>query len=155
MTLYRYFTLLSTLAFVALPANAMAEDRLSLNVAIDQAHIVRLQADAAQIIVGNPAIADVAAQSSRLLVVTGKSFGMTNLIALDVSGAEIYNAEMVVSDEAGATVTLYSGTVRRSYHCAPDCQRMLSIGDDKPQFNDLAEAVERKFGVVNSALAGQ
>ncbi|HKJ63540.1 MAG TPA: pilus assembly protein N-terminal domain-containing protein [Hyphomicrobiales bacterium] len=155
MTYYRYFLLAGALAFMFLPANVMAEDSIALNVAIDQARIIRLQRDAVQIIVGNPAIADVAAQDSRLLVVTGKSFGTTNLIALDQDGAEIFSTQLAVSNGASATVTLYSGTIRRSYHCVPDCQRTLSIGDDKSQFDDLAQAVERKFGVVNSAIGGQ
>ncbi len=155
MTYYRYFLLVGALAFVFFPAYAMAEDSASLYVAINQARIVRLQRDAVQIIVGNPAIADVAAQDSRLLVVTGKSFGTTNLIALDRDGAEIFSTQLAVSNGAIATVTLYNGTIRRSYHCAPDCQRTLSIGDDKSQFDDLAQAVERKFGLVNSAIGGQ
>ncbi len=32
---------------------------------------------------------------------------------------------------------------------------MLSIGDDKTQFEQLAETVTKKFGVVNSAIGGQ
>lgn len=154
MTLFRYFLLLGALAIVNSPVCAVAGERASLSVAIDQARIIRLQKDAVQIIVGNPAIADVAAQNSRLLVVTGKSFGVTNLIALDQDGAKIFSTLLAVSDGAVATVTLYNGTVRRSYHCAPDCQRTLSVGDDKAQFDDLAQSVERKFGVVNSAIGG-
>lgn len=154
MTLFRYFLVLGALAVVGFPACTLAGEGVALNVAIDQARIIRLQKDAVQIIVGNPVIADVAAQSSRLLVVTGKSFGTTNLIALDQDGAEIFSTQLAVGDGGGATVMLYSGTVRRSYHCAPNCQRTLSVGDDKSQFDDLAQAVERKFGVVNSAIAG-
>jgi hypothetical protein len=155
MTCFGYFILLCACALASFPAGAMAEEIGSLTVAIDQAHIIRLQTDADQIIVGNPAIADVAVQGPRLLVVTGKSFGSTNLIVLDRDGAEMFSSQLAVSDGAHATVTLYSGTARRSYHCAPVCQRTLSIADDKTQFDDLAQAVERKFGVVNSAIAGQ
>jgi hypothetical protein len=32
---------------------------------------------------------------------------------------------------------------------------MLSIGDDKAQFEQLADSVSRKFGVVNSAIGGR
>jgi hypothetical protein len=155
MTCFRYFILLSACLIVNFSASAMAEENPSLTVAIDQAHIIRLQTDADQIIVGNPAIADVAVQGPRLLVVTGKSFGSTNLIVLDRDGVEMFSSQLAVSDGAHATVTLYNGTARRSYHCAPVCQRTLSIADDKSQFDDLAQAVERKFGVVNSAIAGQ
>lgn len=155
MTYYSCFLFLSACVLVILPASAMAEESASLTVAIDQAQIIRLQNDADQIIVGNPAVADVAVQAPRLLVVTGKSFGSTNLIVLDRNGVEMFSSQLAVSDGAQATVTLYSGTVRRSYHCTPVCQRTLSIADDKTQFDDLAQAVERKFGVVNSAIAGQ
>jgi hypothetical protein len=31
---------------------------------------------------------------------------------------------------------------------------VLSIGDDKAQFEQLAETVSKKFGVVNSAMGG-
>ena len=79
---------------------------------------------------------------------------MTNLIALDQDGAEIFNAQLAVREETSAKVTLYNGTARRSYHCAPECQRMLSISDDKSQFDELAQSVEKKFGVVNSAIGG-
>ena len=76
------------LASVAIGAAAMlavaparaAED---LIVKYDQSQLVRLPKAAAEVIVGNPSIADVAVQSGNLLVVTGKTFGITNIIALD------------------------------------------------------------------------
>lgn len=125
-----------------------------IDVTIDEARLIRLDAEAAQIIVGNPAIADAAVQSTKLLVVTGKSYGATNLIALDANGNEILNARLGVYEGATHQVTVYRGTKRQSLHCAPDCQRVLSIGDDKAQFEQLAETVSKKFGVVNSAIGG-
>jgi hypothetical protein len=146
-------------AFLALwlgcPAAVLAEDPSLVETTIDEATLIRLGTDAAQLIVGNPAIADVSAQSPRLLVVTGKSYGATNLIALDSEGREIFNARLGVREGNKRQVTLYKGTLRQSLHCAPDCQRMLSIGDDKTQFEQLAETVTKKFGVVNSAIGGQ
>lgn len=134
---------------------AIATDKnLPLNIAIDEAKLIRLGEDAAQIIVGNPAIADVTPQSARLLVVTGKSYGTTNLIALNAKGGEILNAKLGVSEGDRSFVTVYKGAVRQSLHCAPNCQRVLSIGDDKTQFEQLADTVSKKFGVVNSAMGG-
>ena len=125
-----------------------------IDVTIDEARLIRLDAEAAQIIVGNPAIADAAVQSTRLLVVTGKSYGATNLIALDANGGEILNVRLGVHENEARQVTVYRGTKRQSLHCAPDCQHVLSIGDDKAQFEQLAETVSKKFGVVNSAIGG-
>lgn len=131
-----------------------AAEPASIDVGIDEVRLVRLEADAAQIIVGNPAIADVTAQSARLLVVTGKSYGATNLIALDGEGREILLARLGVREGDRRQVTVYRGALRQSLHCAPDCQRVLSPGDDKGQFDPLADAVAKKFGVVNSAMGG-
>lgn len=137
------------------PFAAAAGGPVLVDAAMDEAKLVRLDADAAQIIVGNPAIADVSVQNTRLLVVTGKSYGTTNLIVLDRQGREILNARLGVREADRRQVTLYKGTTRQSLHCAPDCQRMLSIGDDRTQFEQLADTVTKKFGVVNSAIGGQ
>lgn len=146
-----YLLLVAPGALAASPAAPPA----MIDVTIDEARLIRLDADAAHIIVGNPAIADVTPQNPRLLVVTGKSYGATNLIALDMSGREIFAARLGVLESDARQVTVYKGVARHSLHCAPDCQRTLSIGDDKSQFEQLAESVSKKFGVVNSAIAGQ
>jgi Flp pilus assembly secretin CpaC len=132
----------------------IAGDHVVVDVTIDEARLIRLDGDAAQIIVGNPAIADVAAQSPRLLVVTGKSYGATNLIVLDREGLQTYHARLAVGEGRAQQVTVYRGVSRQSLHCAPDCQRVLSVGDDKAHFEQLAETLTKKFGVVNSAIAG-
>lgn len=152
MSFFRVLCIWMFLASAALGPGLRADPLRAIDVIIDQAKLVRLDADTSQIIVGNPAIADVTAQSARLLVITGKSYGTTNLIALDKTGAEIFTTTLAVHEGLNRKVTLYNGTVRRSYHCAPDCQRTLSIGDDRSQFDDLAQSVERKFGVVSSAI---
>ena len=126
-----------------------------VDVRIDEAHLIRLDRDAAQVIVGNPSTADVTVQGPRLLVVTGKSFGSTNLIVLDAEAREIFSARLGVAPNDARLVTVWRGTLRQSLHCTPDCQRTLAIGDDKSQFEQLAEAVAKKFGVANSAVAGQ
>lgn len=145
------------LAALAIAATATALEAGSpgmVDVIIDEAYIIRLDTDAAEIIVGNPAIADVTAQSRRVLVVTGKSFGSTNLIALDAAGREILSTRLGVGESQGRFVRLYKGAHRLSLHCAPDCQRTLAIGDDKAQFEQLAETVTKRFGVVHSAAGG-
>ena len=139
---------------LALPGAAVAETPI-IDVRIDEAQVIRLDRDAAQVIVGNPSIADVAAEGARLLVVTGKSYGSTNVIALDSQGKEILSVRLGVAPNDARLVTVYRGTQRTSLHCTPDCQRFLAIGDDKTQFEQLAEAVAKKFGMANSAMGGQ
>ena len=79
---FRPLVLLAVAAVVgAAPAQA---DTLSINV--DQAQIMRLPEKIATIVIGNPLIADATLQSGGVLVVTGKGYGATNLLALDRSG---------------------------------------------------------------------
>ena len=76
---------------------------------IDEATMLRLERPAAEIVVGNPSIADVAVQSGKGLVLTGKSFGQTNLIVLDAQGKVIINRRVVVQEPRGGYVTVYPG----------------------------------------------
>ena len=154
MSFLRIFLCVLLILAAGMKLPSQAESVVSVDIIIDQARLIRLDVDAAQIIIGNPAIADVAAQASRLLVATGKSYGTTNLIVLDAESREIFSARLSVREADIRQVTLYKGTARQSYHCAPDCQRTLSIGDDKSQFEQLADSVSKKFGVVKSAILG-
>ena len=155
MSCFRVFLCVLLSVMTAAPRASFAGGGVYFDVDIDQARLIRLERDAAQIIVGNPAIADVSAQGSRLLVITGKSYGTTNLIALDARGREIVSARLAVREEDARRVTLYRGTSRQSYHCAPDCQRVLSLGDDKSAFEQLADTVSKKFGVVDAAIGAK
>jgi Flp pilus assembly secretin CpaC len=62
------------------PALAVSKD---ITVLIDQASLLRLERPASEIVVGNPSIGDVSVQSGKLLMITGKSFGETNIIVVD------------------------------------------------------------------------
>lgn len=59
----------------------------AVQVVVDHAKVLRLPDKAQTVIVGNPAIADVTVQRNGVMVITGKSYGVTNLIALDATGA--------------------------------------------------------------------
>ena len=57
-----------------------------VTILVDNAKIIRLPERTSTVIVGNPIIAEVTPQKNGVLVLTGKSFGSTNLIALDNAG---------------------------------------------------------------------
>jgi hypothetical protein len=124
----------------ATPAQA---DTLSINV--DQAQIMRLPDKIATIIIGNPLIADATLQSGGILVVTGKGFGSTNLLALDRSGRVVIEKMVQVSGPGtGDIVTVYKGVERESYSCAPNCERRITLGDSPAFFNaTLTESATR------------
>ena len=92
-----------------------------VEVIIDEATLVRLDRPAAEIVVGNPSIADVSVQSGRGLIVTGKSFGETNLIVMDADGKVVVNRTLIVQEPRTGFVTIYKGASRQTLHCAPHC----------------------------------
>lgn len=122
----------------------------------DQVELMRLDEDVADIIVGNPSIADVTIQSGRLLIVTGKTFGVTNLIALNNAGQVIINRRLVVRADDQKVVHLNRGALRETYNCAPKCQSILTVGDEQSYYSRIAKAAEDKFKVSATVVeAGQ
>lgn len=110
-------------------------------VEVDRAQILRLDEPAAAVIIGNPMIADAAIQDQRMLVITGKSFGSTNLIVLDQDGKEILSRILEVRLGAKSVVTLHRGAAQNTYSCSPVCEPTLRSGDAKPYFDELRDQI--------------
>ena len=70
---------------------------------MNQAKIVKLSRAADTIIIGNPEIADASVQDASTVVLTGKGFGVTNLVVLDEAGAPIIDEQIMVSRSTAAT----------------------------------------------------
>jgi hypothetical protein len=135
-------------------AQAQSAKNGDLNVLIDEATLVKLERPAAEIVVGNPSIADVSVQSGKLLVVTGKSYGETNLIVMDADGKTVLNRKLIVQDPRTGAVTLYRGSARFTLNCAPHCTTPLVIGDDKDYFEVIAKQIKMKQGIGQTSAEG-
>lgn len=112
----------------ALPTIATASDTISVQ--MNMARVLRLSAPAATVIIGNPGVADVTIQDPQTLILTGKSYGQTNLIALDSAGNPIADSIVQVQRNGRDIVTIYMGSARTSMACAPECQPTIQVGDD-------------------------
>jgi hypothetical protein len=123
-------------------ASAVADD---LIVRYDQSQLLHLPRPAAEIIVGNPSIADVTLQDGNLLIVTGKTFGITNVIALDAAHNIIQDQRIMVERDDRKIVNLHKGSTRFTYACTPNCEPTLTIGDDKDFFNSVQAANSQKI----------
>ena len=143
--------LLLTAAACLAPRLAQAAD--TLDVVLDQATIMKLPDKVSTIVVGNPMIADVAVQSGGLVVVTGKGFGATNLIALDRAGTVLLERSIVVRGPTGPTVQVFRGVQRETYSCTPDCERRITLGDSADYFTATITQSDARNGAASSGGA--
>lgn len=130
---------------------AFANDLL---VKYDQSQLVRLPRAVAEVIIGNPSIADVNVKTSTLLVVTGKSFGITNIIALDANQNVIQDQRVIVQRDEVSIVNVQRGTARRSFNCSPQCNPTITVGDDVQFLDSVASTSLKKMRVSESAQTG-
>jgi Flp pilus assembly secretin CpaC len=117
------------------PVAALAAPGDKIAVNVDQAKLIKLPPKVATIVVGNPLIADVALQGGGVVVVTGKGYGATNLIAMDRAGDILVDRLIQVEGPMEQIVTVYRGVDRESYSCMPICQRRVTLGDSDRYFN--------------------
>jgi hypothetical protein len=122
---------LLTAALMAAPARADGPIR----VRVDEATITRLPAHVATIVIGNPLIADVTVQPGGLVVITGKGYGTTNMIALDRAGTVLNERNIEVLGTQDKTVVVYRGVNRETYSCTPECENRITLGDAPAYFD--------------------
>jgi Flp pilus assembly secretin CpaC len=119
------------------PQAAPTPGHIAVTVMIDHAKVIRLPEKTQTVIVGNPIIADVTIQKNGVVIVTGKSYGVTNLIALDHLGALLAESMIRVQAPHESVVTVQRGLERESYSCTPDCQPSLLLGDSNKYFSEV------------------
>ncbi|HRD75201.1 MAG TPA: pilus assembly protein N-terminal domain-containing protein [Hyphomicrobiaceae bacterium] len=139
------FAKLAAVAVVAAVVTAAPVSAADLIVKYDQSQIIRLDRPVAEIIIGNSTIADVSVQAPQMLVVTGKTFGITNVIILDASRQTIAEHRIIVQRDEVNIVTLHAAAKRQSYNCTPRCNPSLVVGDDLNYFETVAKVSERKI----------
>jgi Flp pilus assembly secretin CpaC len=117
-------------------------------VMVDHAKIVRLPEKTQTVVVGNPIIADVTVQKNGILVVTGKSYGVTNLIALDNAGTMLAESMIRVQAASEAVVTIQRGLERESYSCTPNCQPSIQLGDANAYFGQVSGQASQRNSIA-------
>ncbi|MCA0034203.1 pilus assembly protein N-terminal domain-containing protein [Mesorhizobium sp. B263B2A] len=93
-----------------------------IEVTMNQAKIVKLSRPADTIVVGNPSIADASVQDASTIVLTGKGFGVTNLVVLDQEGSPIVDAQVTVVRQAASSVRIYRRAEVQTMSCTPYCE---------------------------------
>jgi len=134
----------------AAPAEKSGE---ALVITVDRAKVFRVTRPAATVIIGNPAIADATIEDEQTLVLTGRSFGVTNLIVLDAKGDPIVDETLVVRGHETNTVRIYRRSERETMACAPVCEPTLTIGDNNAAFTFASEQIKTRNALSDETSA--
>jgi Flp pilus assembly secretin CpaC len=110
---------IACMAAVAIASPALASP--STSVAIDHTTRLSLRGAAASVVVGNPAIADVTVVDPHTLFVSGRGYGVTEIVVLDPLGRTIWSGEVVVTEPTAGAVSIYRGAQVTEMACASAC----------------------------------
>lgn len=112
---------------------AAAQSRTApLSLARGQAVSLSLDAPARDVVVGDPAVADVSIVSDRAIIVMGKSAGVTSLLVYGASGRPLSDRQVVVSEGGAGSVTVYRGAATSTYACGRQCTLLAPPAASSP-----------------------
>ncbi len=134
---------------IAMIAPAQAE----VMVVADQAKVFRLDEPAETIILGNPSIADVTIHDRRTIVITGKSYGSTNLVVLNEVSEPVVEEMITVTAEMTGYVAVQRNSRRFTYACNPNCQEVLRLGDDPRRISQVAGTIAVRNALGEDAIS--
>jgi Flp pilus assembly secretin CpaC len=121
----RFGAAMAAVAVLAAPTMGTAQSA-RMSVEIDQAARVQLRGPAGSVIVGNPLIADVTVVDANTLYVTGKGYGVTEIVAVDAVGRTVFQSEVVVTAGSGSgRVRVWRGGQATEMACAASCSPSL------------------------------
>jgi Flp pilus assembly secretin CpaC len=107
---------------LATSAPIMAADGDMLRVSMNHARVLKLDRPVSKVIIGNSKVADATVADATTIVLTGRSFGTTNLVLLDADGNAIVDERVLVSIDEGNTVRVFRQTARTVLSCTPNCE---------------------------------
>jgi len=137
---------LAPVPVLAVEANASSAP---ISVKVNMARVLRINAPASTVIVGNPGVADVTIQDPQTLVLTGKSYGQTNLIVLNAAGNPIADTLVEVVQDQADLVTIFNAGARYTYACPTRCAPTVMLGDSTGFTEEQTKSLGLVKGVQN------
>ena len=123
--------------------------------ALDHARVMRLTGNVSTIIIGNPAIADASMPDPQTLVLTGKSYGETNMVMLNEAGSIVGEQILRVTVRGQSLVSVYRGVSRTTLSCSPTCEIRPTPGDTPETIAAGMSAFEQRNTAALEAVGQQ
>jgi hypothetical protein len=125
-------------------------------VSMDEARIITFPQPVATVFVGNPTIADITIIDSRHAYLLGKTFGVTNMIGLDIDRNTVMNRVIAVTNRNGGEVTLHRGADTYNYTCtASRCETGPRPGDPAAYVSNTEDAASKHVDAGEKAASNQ
>lgn len=138
----RNFKFLSALLLLTAAPTAVLASGVS--VPMDEVRVVAFENPVATVYIGNAAIADVNMIDATHVFLLGKSYGQTNLIALDGAGKQVANRQVNVYARSGNTVTVNRGAAQMTYACnGARCEFTPKPGDAKDPYDTTMSQISQ------------
>jgi Flp pilus assembly secretin CpaC len=129
---------------------AGAAQAQEMRVALDQSRAIELNQPISGVVIGNPGVAGVSVQNDRLLFVTGRSYGQTNVIVVGANGKPILERRITVVPDESNVVMVTRGAATARMECTPLCRRRPDISDDPDAFSKVNEQITQRAGAARA-----
>ena len=124
---------------------ASSANAAGVSVPLDEVRVISFKTPVKTVFIGNPVIADVTVIDSQHVFVLGKTFGTTNLVALDDQGNQKINEQISVFSRPGSSVTVHRGTAQLTMTCTPSqCVAAPTPGDDAMPFDAVTGQIDKR-----------
>ena len=112
----------------ALAPSAVAQSAEgALTIQIDRSQRISLRGSADSVIVGNPQIADVTVVDANTLYITGKGYGVTEIVAVDAIGRTLFQNQVIVTGGQTGSVRVWRGGAATEMACAASCSPSVRL----------------------------
>ena len=159
MISHRYLSLKPVLGVVAGLSGLLAASIASaesLQIPLDQVHVLAFKTPVKTVFIGNPVIADITVIDPTHVFILGKNFGTTNVVALDDKGQEFFNEQVTVLDRPGSIVTLQRGVGKSTLNCnAARCEAAPTPGDENVPYDLVTGQIDKRDALNAKAASGQ
>lgn len=131
-----------------------ATDAGGIVLALDHARVMRVVGGVTTIIIGNPAIADASMPDPSTIILTGKSYGETNMVMLDANGDVLAEQTLRVTVRGQSLVSVYRGVQRTTLSCSPTCEIRPTPGDATETVQAGLDAFQARNQAALEAIRG-
>ena len=104
-----------------LSASQAAAAPSTVNVGMNQGLRIAVAGTVANVVVTNPAIADVTVVDSHSVIVIGKGYGLAEVMVTDSGGRLLLDDNVNVALPLESVRTVYHGSTPQLYFCNPTC----------------------------------